>query len=195
VNLPLPEIKASLRQALRDRRGRLKAKHPDAALHAAEAFARALPKLGPFRVAAIYHPFGTELDPYPLAAVLRRAGVEIALPVVAKKDAPLLFRVLRDGDPMRLDAGGIITAGPDSPEVRPDLIAAPLLGFDGEGGRIGQGGGYYDRTLQALRAEGPEVLVMGLAYAGQEVERLPMGERDQRLDAVLTEDGYRTFTA
>jgi 5-formyltetrahydrofolate cyclo-ligase len=68
----------------------------------------------------------------------------------------------------------------------------PLLAFDAHGGRLGQGGGYYDRTIAQLRAGGP-VFVLGLAYAGQEVERLPAETHDQPLDAVLTETGLRLF--
>jgi 5-formyltetrahydrofolate cyclo-ligase len=194
VDIAPSEAKDRLRRELRERRRRLKRDHPDAAVQAAQAFAAALPGLGHFKAAAIYHPFGTELDPYPLAAVLRRAGMEILLPAATARDAPLVFRLLRDGDPMHPDAAGIMTAGPESPEVRPDLVAAPLLGFDAAGARIGQGGGYYDRTLKALRASGPPVLVMGLAYAGQAVDLLPTGPHDQRLDAVLTEDGLKRFS-
>jgi 5-formyltetrahydrofolate cyclo-ligase len=195
VNTPSTEAKEALRRELRERRRRLKHDHPDAAVRAALAFAAVLPGLGGIEVAAIYHPFGTELDPYPLAAVLRRAGIEIVLPVCVARDAPLVFRLLRDGDPMHPDAAGIMTAGPQSPELRPDLIAAPLLGFDGAGARIGQGGGYYDRTLQALRREGPPVLAMGLAYAGQAVDLIPAGPQDQKLDAVLTEEGFQRFAS
>ena len=72
------------------------------------------------------------------------------------------------------------------------MVLTPLLAFDGAGGRLGQGGGHYDRTLQNLRAHGP-VLVVGLGYAGQEVDAIPMEAHDQRLDAVLTEAGYRAF--
>ena len=74
--------------------------------------------------------------------------------------------------------------------VTPDLIIAPLLAFDRAGGRLGQGGGHYDRTIAALRARGP-LFVIGLAYAGQEIEAVPrMKPHDQRLDAILTEIGY-----
>ncbi|HEY9233988.1 MAG TPA: 5-formyltetrahydrofolate cyclo-ligase, partial [Phenylobacterium sp.] len=69
------------------------------------------------------------------------------------------------------------------------LVICPLLAFDRRGARLGQGGGHYDRTIEALRAEGP-VFVLGLAYAGQEVEGLPAEPHDQRLDAILTESGY-----
>ena len=54
---------------------------------------------------------------------------------------------------------------------------------------MGQGGGYYDRTITALRALKP-VWVVGLAYAGQERAEIPMEPHDQRLDAILTETDY-----
>ena len=69
-----------------------------------------------------------------------------------------------------------------------------MLAFDRKGGRLGQGGGHYDRTIANLRAS-KRIFVLGLAYAGQEVEQAPCAEHDQRLDAVLTEDGYIEFEA
>jgi 5-formyltetrahydrofolate cyclo-ligase len=73
--------------------------------------------------------------------------------------------------------------------VAPNLIIAPLLGFDRRGGRLGQGAGHYDRTLADLRKDRP-VFVLGLAYAGQEVEAVPIDAHDQRLDAILTETAF-----
>ena len=180
--------KALLRTELRARRARLKDRRPDAAVQAALAFQAA--GLGPFGVAAIYHPRGSELDPFPLAAVLARLGVRIALPVVVVKDAPLVFRLRSEDGPLPPDALGVPAPGPDAPMVRPDLVVTPLLGFDRRGGRLGQGGGYYDRTLAALRADGP-VLAIGLAYAFQELDAAPAGPFDQRLDGVVTEAGFR----
>ena len=182
------DAKAALRAELRSRRARLKREQPDAAIHAARAFAEA--GLGPFQVAAIYHPIGGEFDPYPLAAVLERQGVRIALPVALERDAPLIFRLMGETGSMPVDAVGIPSPGPESPEARPDLVVCPLLGFDRRGSRLGQGGGFYDRTLQALRASGP-VLAVGLAYAGQELDRVVTGPFDQPLDGVLTETGWR----
>jgi 5-formyltetrahydrofolate cyclo-ligase len=180
--------KARSRAELRARRVRLKAQNPDAAVHAAQAFARA--GLGPFAVAAIYHPQGSELDPYPLAAVLERQGTRIALPVAVERDAPLVFRLLSESGGLPVDAVGIPAPPPDAPAVRPDLVICPLIGFDRAGGRLGQGGGFYDRTLQLLRASGP-VTAIGLAYAGQELSDIPTGPFDQPLDGVLTETGWR----
>ena len=72
----------------------------------------------------------------------------------------------------------------------PDLILTPLLAFDDQGGRLGQGGGYYDRTFVAQ----PDTIRIGFAYAGQRVERLALEPHDIRLHGVLTESGYTAFT-
>jgi 5-formyltetrahydrofolate cyclo-ligase len=133
----------------------------------------------------LYHPVGSELDPTPI----RIPGARRALPVATARDKPLIFRLHEPGDPLGPDAMGIPAPIPDAPAVLPDVVFAPALAFDRRGGRLGQGGGHYDRTLAELRARKP-VLVIGLAYAGQEVAEIPMEPHDQRLDAILTETGY-----
>ncbi|WP_312160845.1 5-formyltetrahydrofolate cyclo-ligase [Phenylobacterium sp.] len=182
-----PSDKAKLRARLRKRRRALDAARPDAARAAAEALP--LERLPAFEWFASYHALGSELDPAPLAARLTRAGKRLALPVTLAADAPLAFRAWRAGDVPEIDAFGVPSPPPSAPEVWPGLVICPLLAFDRAGGRLGQGGGHYDRTIEALRARGP-VFVLGLAYAGQEVEALDMEPHDQRLDAILTENGY-----
>jgi len=71
-------------------------------------------------------------------------------------------------------------------------MIVPLLAWDARGFRLGYGGGFYDRTLQGLRAKGP-VLAVGFAYAAQEVAEVPIDEFDQRLDAMVTEKGVTVF--
>ena len=183
-----PSPKAALRIELRARRRALARSVPDAAERAARALD--LHRLSAFRTAALYHPTGAELDPTQLARRLEAEGVAIALPVVLEAGAPLAFR-LHTGE-LAPDIAGMPAPGPQARAVRPDLIVTPLLAFDAPGARLGQGGGYYDRTLEALRAAGP-VFALGLAYAGQEVDALPTDAYDQRLDGVLTEAGLRLF--
>jgi len=73
-------------------------------------------------------------------------------------------------------------------------VLVPLLAFDRSGYRLGYGGGYYDRTLSALRAAG-KVLAVGIAYAGQELDApLRHDPHDERLDMVVTENGVRSFS-
>jgi 5-formyltetrahydrofolate cyclo-ligase len=117
----------------------------------------------------------------------------ICLPVVEKLNAPLIFRSWSAHTVFVPDALGVRAPDPRSPETRPDLVVCPLLAFDAQGHRLGQGGGYYDRTLHQLRLEGP-IIAIGLAFAEQEVEALPADDLDQRLDGILTETGYRAFS-
>lgn len=137
-------------------------------------------------VVALYKSIGSEMDAGPLARVLAAKGVPLVLPVAVRRDAPLIFRHWMPGDPLEPDASGCPAPLELADEVRPDLIVAPLLAFDRTGGRLGQGGGYYDRTFAAL----PDVVRIGLAYGAQERDTLPMEPHDQRLHGVLTEAGY-----
>ena len=76
--------------------------------------------------------------------------------------------------------------------VEPDVLLAPLLGFDQFGGRLGYGGGFYDRTIAKLRAKKP-VTAIGLAFEIQRVEEVPLGPYDERLDWIVTEAAaYKT---
>jgi len=159
--------------------------HPEAAGEAAARFP--IERLAP--VVAVYAPQGGEMDPGPLARRLAAAGARIVLPVAVARDAPLIFRAA-DGAAFAPDAAGILAPGPEAAVLVPGLVVAPVLALDARGGRLGQGGGYYDRTLAALRAGG-RVFVVGLAFAGQEVDEVPTGPHDERLDAILTEMGYR----
>ena len=187
---PFPPDKAELRVRLRSERRRLAQAVPDAAACAARAFATF--DLAPRCVVALYRPQGAELDPGPLAPRLREQDARIALPVAVAEHAPLVFRLPIPGAALPRDAAGVPAPGPEAQEVTPHVVVVPLLAFDATGARLGQGGGYYDRTLAALRARG-RVFALGLAYAGQEAPALPVEPHDQRLDAVLTEVGLRLF--
>jgi len=172
---------------MRRRRRALAANAPAAA----QAAAAALPidRLPAFDWFSSYHALGSELDPAPLAARLAEAGGRLALPVTVAAEAPLVFRAWSPDEAPAMDAFGVPSPPASAPQVRPALVICPLLAFDRTGARLGQGGGHYDRTIAALRAQG-SVFVLGLAYAGQEVEQLPAEPHDQRLDAILTESGY-----
>ena len=70
------------------------------------------------------------------------------------------------------------------------MICVPLLAFDSRCQRLGYGGGYYDRTLADLRKKGHKVSAVGLAYAGQQIDRLVTGPYDEQLENVLTPEGW-----
>ncbi len=135
---------------------------------------------------------GSEIDPAPLLRRLAAGGARILAPVVTAFHAPLVFREVGEPETLAPDLAGLPAPPPTAPAFVPGLVIAPLLAFDRRGGRLGQGGGFYDRTLRILRRQGA-VTAVGLAFAGQEVERVPIGPGDERLDAVLTERGYIEF--
>ena len=180
--------KKHLREDARIRRAGLAWTCPDFAGRIA-AYADDL-GIAPRATVSFYWPMGDEADPRPLAARLARRGHALALPVVAKKDAPLVFRLWREGDPLVVHKFGMHEPADGAPLVTPDVLLVPLLAFDARGHRLGYGGGFYDRTLAALDAK----LAIGVAYAGQETDALPIHERDHPLDMVVTEKGVRRFT-
>jgi 5-formyltetrahydrofolate cyclo-ligase len=161
---------------------------------AAELAAAALPAalLRQASFVSTYIAMGSEIDPRPLARRFEAAGATLLLPVVVERSGALVFREAGADAPGAIDAAGLPAPGPLAPEHRPRLLIVPLLAFDAQGARIGYGGGYYDRTLAALRASG-EVFALGLAFAGQEAPAVPREAHDQKLDAVVTELGYRAF--
>lgn len=179
--------KAAARQAAMERRGLLHRDERGAARRAAGHALHAIAPLDDVRVVSAYLPMRSEIDPTPLMLALIGLGYVVAAPVIAGRGLPLVFRTWRPGEAAA--RGPLGAPHPVEGEtVAPDLVIAPLLAFDAEGWRLGYGGGYYDRTLAALRAAKP-VAALGLAFAGQEVERVPHGPNDARLDAIVTEAG------
>jgi len=158
---------------------------PDAAQHAARVFLDSIPLLTG-SIISLYHPIKDELDTKPLADELIERGFEICLPVVVKKKSPLTFRQFQRGDALEEGAYGVMTPSPEAAELIPDIIATPLLAFDRSGGRLGYGGGFYDRTLEQARAD-RDILVVGYAFGAQEVDAVPVSRLDQRLDWIVTE--------
>ncbi len=184
--------KTVLRLEARARRKALMIAHPEADWIAADRAGELLSALALHRpgVVAIYKALGSELDPRPLGEALARRGWRLALPAVEAEDAPLTFRAWTPGEPLAKDLTGLPSPLPSAPELAPDLVLVPLIAFDREGGRLGQGGGHYDRTLEALAARTLRPPFVGFAYGGQQVARVPSEPHDQRLDGILTEAGY-----
>jgi len=134
-----------------------------------------------------FRPIRTEIDPTPLMEALHAAGHRLCVPVIQGKGLPLRFREWRPGAEMVEGAfGALIPAAGDW--LEPELLIAPLLAFDAEGGRLGYGGGFYDRTLEGLRAK-RRTLAVGFAYAAQQVAAVPRDATDQLLDGIVTELG------
>jgi 5-formyltetrahydrofolate cyclo-ligase len=126
-------------------------------------------------------PLGGEMDLRPLMHSLHARGHTIVLPKTPARGNPLSFRTWQPGCAMIPERFG--TFCPDGEEAIPDLLFVPLLAFDRAGRRLGYGGGYYDRTLEAL----PGRSAIGFAYAAQEIPAVPAEAHDRLLNAIATE--------
>ena len=181
-----------LRLEARARRKALLVEHPEADWMAADRAGEMLAAVGLTRpgTIALYKALGAELDPRPLGDLLVKQRWRLALPAVEVEDGPLVFRGWKPGERLAPDLSGLPAPLASATALRPDLVLVPLLAFDRSGGRLGQGGGHYDRTLAALREAPSPPPAVGFAYSGQETPRLPREPHDQALDGILTEAGY-----
>ncbi len=137
-----------------------------------------------------YMAIRTEVDPLEVMKKLDLIG-PVGVPVIQGAHRPLEFHRWRDGCDMQDGPFGARIPRVDELVV-PKVVILPMLAFDLAGHRLGYGGGYYDRTLELLRAAGP-VLAVGFAYGAQQVESLPVEPTDQPLDVIVTEAGVCWF--
>ena len=155
--------------------------------------ARSFPlAIAPGTVVSGFMPLKSEINPLPLMKALAAAGAQLALPAIAGRGLPLTMRAYAFGDDFARGQWGIREPKPDRPEVFPDVLIVPLACFDRAGHRIGYGAGYYDMTIRRLR-DMKAIVAIGMAFAGQEIAKVPATERDERLDLVLTETGVIDF--
>ena len=131
-----------------------------------------------------YMPIRTEIDPLPAMAEAAAHG-PVGVPVIQAEATPLEFA--------RWTPEGPLVDGPfgaQVPEILdyfdPEILIVPLVAFDRQGGRLGYGGGFYDRTLERLRAR-RATLAIGFAYSAQEARDLPLEPTDQQLNMIITE--------
>ena len=133
-------------------------------------------------------PYLSEIDTRPLLKLLGAKGCTTCVPVVIENNAPLEFRTWAPGEPTVPGRWNIPVPEDGAPVVDPDYLLVPMLAYDLAGYRLGYGGGFYDRTLEKLRAMKP-VVAIGVAYSAQQVDAVVRGDHDQPLDWILTEKG------
>lgn len=186
----IEEAKAALRLKARSNRAAiLNSTRGDAAKAVAGHFFDAVP-LAPRDIVAGYWRIKDEMDCQPILVRLMDGFQPVCLPVVLGDEQPLELRLWEQGAPLYEAGFGTLAPSELAPQVEPDVILMPLLGFDKRGTRLGYGGGYYDRTLERL-SKRPRLV--GLAFAAQELEDIPREAHDVPLDIVVTEHGARHF--
>ena len=181
----IDDLKKSIRAEAVARRDALS---PQDRAQAAETIAaRPFPlDIKPGTIVSGFMPLKTEINPLPLMRKLAAAGAQLALPVIDARGKPLIMRAFSFGDALNSGQWGIKEPKPEAKEVAPDILLVPMLAFDRAGSRIGYGAGYYDMTIAKVRAMKPAMAV-GIAYAAQEIDQVPVTPRDAPLDLVLTE--------
>ena len=190
----LSPTKDLLRTEAKSRRSALASANPlagddlaDAAVSALDA-ADAWPAHG--AVVSGYWPIQSEINPFPLMQMFEERGYDLALPVLnpTADGYEMRFRRFNLGDPLVPGPFGIREPGAVAPEVEPDVLLLPMLGFDAIGVRLGYGGGYFDRVLESLRGQ-KTVTAYGIAFSAQQLAEVPREGHDQRLDGIFTETG------
>jgi len=132
-------------------------------------------------------PIRTEINPTPLMEYLHSAGHRLCVPVIEGRGMALKFREWHpDSQMIQGPFGALVPAR--GRWLKPRLLITPLLAFDADGWRLGYGGGFYDRTLELLRAA-RHTQAVGFAYSAQQVDAVPREATDQPLDAIVTELG------
>ncbi len=135
----------------------------------------------------VYWPIRGEFDPRPLIGRLNACGLATALPVVIDPKGPLEYRAWRPGDPL-VDGVWDIPVPERREVVAPQTVLAPLVGFDCECYRLGNGGGYFDRTLAAML---PRPLAIGVGFELSLIETIHPQPFDVPMDLIVTEAQLR----
>ncbi|TRL37251.1 5-formyltetrahydrofolate cyclo-ligase [Rhizobium straminoryzae] len=148
----------------------------------------------PGTIVSGFLPIRSEADIRPLLSALRMAGARIAVPVILDKET-IVFRELVPGADLMPMGFGTYGPGPEAAVLDPEIMLIPLSAFDAQGQRIGYGGGYYDRAIDRLHRKGRHPALIGIAFDCQEVASVPAEPHDIRLDAILTESGFRPFNS
>lgn len=125
-----------------------------------------------------YYPMGSEANTLPILRAYALQNHKIGLPKI--KGTELAFYEWNPNFPPE--------TGPEkgSYPLGPTVLIVPLLAFDDQGHRLGQGGGFYDRTLAQLKKMAPSFMAIGIAYDCQKIDTVVCEPHDQKLQAVIT---------
>jgi len=180
------EQKSRIRQVLRERKESI---DPKDRLGKSRTICRNLMRLiKDGETVMVYTSKEKEVNTVPLITMLLKRGNPIVVPIIVKEDVSLRLSYLRDLAALVPSTFGVPEPiGSEIPVVSSDVdtIILPMLGFDRQGRRIGYGAGYYDRFL----AKNNKLRKIGIAFACQEMDTLPVDENDALMDCIITEEG------
>jgi 5-formyltetrahydrofolate cyclo-ligase len=137
------------------------------------------------KIISLYWPFRGEPDLRAWLKDLEKRGAVGSLPVVVHRHAPLVFRSWRRDEPLEPGVWKIPVPS-HGIAVTPDIVIAPVVGFDSRCFRLGYGGGFYDRTLAALPRR---TWIIGVGYGQQAISTIYPQDHDVAMEVIVTEDG------
>ncbi len=180
------EEKNRIRQILRDRKAALT---PAERLEKSTRICRhVMEKIGDGEIVLAYTSKELEVNTNPLIDALLNHKNPVAVPIIQKEDISLRLSYIHDRSVLVPSTFGVPEPIGSEITARSEDISTillPMLGFDRTGARIGYGAGYYDRFLE----KNPGLKKIGIAFACQEIKRLPVDANDIRMDTIITEDG------
>lgn len=184
------KIKRALRQEIKARRSRLGS---DSLRDKSERIVDqvlAWPGYHQAETILAFSPMAEEVQIQPLFDRIRADGKKLAFPVCLKPRVMSAY-LPRDWRQMSPDRFGILSPDPARDQLLDpaclDLVLVPLVAFDRKKRRLGYGGGYYDNFLPLVTDSCPK---LGIAFACQEVDEIPVEDHDQVLDFLLTEESF-----
>lgn len=200
-NSAIQEIKAELRTRMAQVRGGISAEqHRDFSRIACGQAVSWLKKEN-MRSMLIYVSFRSELDTKPLIEEAWQTGIEVYVPRCRREDCSMTLHSLKDWGELKSGSYGILEPDPEhSPAVPeefiPEAVFVPGIAFDMAGGRLGYGGGYYDRLYERFSVQGGHGKLpvwAGIGFGAQVVGQVPMEKTDARLQVLITERDVYEF--
>jgi 5-formyltetrahydrofolate cyclo-ligase len=136
---------------------------------------------------SLYYPSSFELNVLKLLDIKHISKQNILLPVIENNNS-MNFFPWKKNDVLLINKYGMLE--PDKSEINiPDVILVPLLVFDENKYRLGYGKGFYDRYLNKNLKKFKKILTVGVAFSFQKYHKLPINNKDVKLDYILTEKG------
>ena len=182
----MKDLKNSIRQVMRERRELMCA--DERREKSQKICNHILEILNGGETVMVYGSKEMEVHTIPLIETLLERGNPVIVPIIVKKDVSLRLSYLRDISVLVPSTFGVPEpTGSEIPAIPEDveIIILPMLGFDTKGGRLGYGAGYYDRFLE----RNPQIRKIGIAFACQEAETVPVDEKDILMNSIITENG------
>ena len=136
---------------------------------------------------SIFQAYNNEINTNDLINFLISKNFSISLPCINDESDEMLFREWNGTDQLITGKYGILEPNQNNKIAYPSVLFIPLLAFDENGNRLGYGGGYYDKYIDAHDTENIHLLKIGVGYSFQKIYEVPNNINDKKLNWILTE--------